>query len=594
MKKVEDCLMKDELQLSAIKRFFCIFLYISMVLSLVGCGQNSNVPQITEITPAQTEAEQTEQTRDPLEEYLSKAQALIDGEAWDAATAVLEQAWVIEEDIRITQMLDQIEQMRPIPLDVIVSVGEISLKSGNAEIHDISAVLRQDGFVRYTVDYTATEGMLFQMEGIGLDHTSAFSTKGGRDSFVFEIQGTDLRAIGRKFKLFVGFSRSDCFYADVFTNWPEDVSSASYVCTLRQGDTVPINGCQIHSVTAQAVDQNLLYCNLDYTAPRPGMDILVSIGGREPFCWKWTDSGRRQCAFLLNRKDVQPGDDVHVRITSDIASNKGTSVDFTVEDFVLPDNFKTDVIREVESIPYGESNCIKGATYQTHCVSAQLIQSGMVRFLISYTAPDGIDEISMCAFSFVNGTTKGYPVVGQMGKSDIAEIYIPLEDLCSSAETHLKISGPTDREYYEVVISHAWYRNATEGIPVSEPVALPFTVTEQPSSGDYAFHSCTAQLLNNGYVRLQISFTAPEHIQCYLMDIRRSIDINCSTGSQSGEQNIVVDIPPDAPLNGGILGLRCNWLGGRGQIMYVDIDASAFYGKRQNTPTINIQVLYPA
>ena len=167
------------------KRLLCIVLCISMLLSLIGCGQAETTPMQSEVMP--TETSQTEATQVAVESYLAIAQGFIDKEDFDSAIAVLEQAKGIAEDARIDDLLAQIDQMRSIPLDVVFSVDSSGLKSGTAQIHSVTATERHDGFVRFVIDYTATKGMYFRVGGVRLDYTGNFLTTGMRDIFSFEM-----------------------------------------------------------------------------------------------------------------------------------------------------------------------------------------------------------------------------------------------------------------------------------------------------------------------------------------------------------------------------------------------------------------------
>ena len=105
-------------------RLLCVILCLSMILSLVGCGQ-------AETTPTKSETAPTEETQVAVESFLAIAQGFIDKEDFDSAIAVLEQAKELADDPRIEDMLAQIEEMRATPLDVVVNTEDDFLKSGS-------------------------------------------------------------------------------------------------------------------------------------------------------------------------------------------------------------------------------------------------------------------------------------------------------------------------------------------------------------------------------------------------------------------------------------------------------------------------------
>ena len=347
------------------------------------------------------------------------------------------------------------------------------------QIHKVSAVERHDGFVRFTIDYTASEGMYIQILGTGLDYISPFHTHEGRDSFVFELPATDLRAIERKFRIVYAFSNSDQFYMDLLTNWPGDAMTAATNITLHPGDTKPVSGCEIHSITVQAVDEKWLYYSVDYTAPRSGMSVSVSIGDQEPFYTMGTDKGRQQFAFLLDRKDALTEKAFHVRITSGRASNNGASVEFDSEDYIVPEALSAEPVREVRNLPYAVNNTLTGgAYYQVHEVTAQILKSGLVCYQFDYTAHEDIQFIYSISHGFVNGSNKTYPVLGGTPESGTAKIYITLQELQDSKETFFRFECTTFRGMFELNISHNWYNATTEGEPVGEALSLPFNVNK--------------------------------------------------------------------------------------------------------------------
>ena len=128
------------------KRLLCVILCISMILSLVGCGQ-------AESTPTQTTGVLTEETQVAVDSYLAIAQGFIDKEDFNSAIAVLEQAQAIADDERITALLAEIDAMQGTELDVELFTNAEYLQTGSVEIHSVAAQERNDGAVRYTIEY---------------------------------------------------------------------------------------------------------------------------------------------------------------------------------------------------------------------------------------------------------------------------------------------------------------------------------------------------------------------------------------------------------------------------------------------------------
>lgn len=318
------------------------------------------------------------------------------------------------------------------------------------------------------------------------------------------------------------------------------------------------------------------------------------MGDRAPELVNWTDSGRRENSFYVSRKALKPGEEACLILTSSLSSDRFVSAYFSPEELAIPENFQTWVLREAQNIPFGANY----SDYQVGLVSAQVLQSNMVLFRVPYTAPEDMTQMNGGAHTFLNGVVKCYPFLddGLLGRTGTIRFYVPLEDLEKSEDIIVSLGDIDDRKPCEINISNAWYRNITEGTPAGEPVALEFQVSEVPTVGEYSFQSCTAQRLNNGYVRLRLDYTSPAHCEAYLMNTNRSYDVNCSSGSADGPQSAVVDIPPDAPLQSGTLGFRCNWLRMMTEgLLYVDIDVSPFFGgDNQRTAAIVPREIVPS
>lgn len=332
---------------------------MAMILSLIGCGQAETTTTWSEEMP--TEATPTETTQVPVESFLAIAQGFIDKEDFDSAIAVLEQAKAVAEDERIDEMLAQIEEMRSIPLDVVLSINRNGLKSSSVEIHSVTAVQRHDGFVRFVIDYTATQGMFFLVGGMRLDYTGNFRTTGMRDIFSFEMPAADLRSIGREILVSITNSNKDMLVMQCVVSWPGDSKSSAVEIPLRQGSNAALSGCEIHSVNVHALDETRLYFNVEYTAPRPGMYVTVNAGDEEPFYYGYTDNGRRQFAFIADRTIVEASEVLHLSIRENETSQNGTAVEMHRSDYQLPPALAPTPAGPARELDYGAY--IPGGSY---------------------------------------------------------------------------------------------------------------------------------------------------------------------------------------------------------------------------------------
>lgn len=91
------------------KRMICILMCFALLLPLLGCG----VPEEPATVPAGTQPPVVPETLSVLESYLEIARGFIDSGEYSHAFAVLELAWELEEDPRITAMQDEIKRLDP-------------------------------------------------------------------------------------------------------------------------------------------------------------------------------------------------------------------------------------------------------------------------------------------------------------------------------------------------------------------------------------------------------------------------------------------------------------------------------------------------
>lgn len=265
------------------RRVLRLVLCAAMLLPLFGCGKEETVEPSSESAVAG--AAQTE--IDPVEAALAAARADVEQRQYDSAAEILEQAMEYSADSRLPDLLEQVEEQATVPLDVAVSQDASALKTGVAEFYSVTAVQRRDGAVRFTVEYAADYDMHFLFQGAGLDYASTAPMTG---SFSFEFSASDLRAMGNTFQLFLGHSQGDSVYANIYVTLPGDGSTLAAPFTLRPGESS--GGGVINAITGQAVDDDLIFCSLTYTAPSPLW--LISPRTRSCKAEPW-DSGATGC-----------------------------------------------------------------------------------------------------------------------------------------------------------------------------------------------------------------------------------------------------------------------------------------------------------
>lgn len=573
------------------KRLLCIILCISILSSLAGCGQadSAAATAASEEPPAQA-------TQAAVDSYLAIAQGFIDKEDFDSAIAVLEQASELWEDSRIADLLEQIEDMRSTLLDVVVSQEPVNLRDGAVTIHSVAAWERHDGFVEYSVDYTATEGLYIWLKGDGLDYECNFTTSGSRETFVFEIPSEQVRAMDKEFRLFIGLSMDNAFFMDLVTNWPDDIRTAATPIPLQAGSLPVMKGCEIHSVSVHALDETRLYYNVDYTAPMGAMHVEAKLDNDVPFFVCGTESGRAQFAFIADRKAVESAKVLQISIRENENGTSGAAVELLLDSYTLPPAQTADPVGELKIPDYNLHHTLKGYEYQLTGCTAQILGTGFVHYQIGYVAEEGVSSLS---HGFTHGSIKIYPVIGVDGTaSGTAEIYVPLEDVYNSTEVKIRFSGRSMRENYELSIPNTWINQNTDGNPVGSAQTLPFDFWANPDPEKYDFHGCTAQPLDNGWIRFTFSYNSPEHLDCYLLDNTNSLDLPFSSGATPGQQNVTLDLPADTYAQDNKILFRANLYNdrnGRVNYMAADIDASSVLsGGRETMTMVSVNVLAPA
>ena len=481
--------------MNVFKRLICIMLCASMLLSLAGCGQTDSTAM---------EGSAPEATQVAAESYLSIAQGFIDKGDYDSAIAVLTQAQELLEDERIAALLAEIQSTE---LNVTVLPISDTLQPDSVEIHSVSAQERS-GMVRYTVDYSAPEGLLVHLSNGRLDQRLDVKTAGKRETIVFEMKEQDVRDLEGSFFVRFGSTETEFCLVRVDTAWPGEE----------------------RSVVALAADELPEAFEPGYWLGSDTEGMLESIwvtdaGAQWQFTVSHTMQGDPETAVSLSSgsgSQMVPEE----AITEDPQNN---TFSFGIPKETLTEleavfvgigshengyfNYRIDYpfqIQETAGIPVGEpvqtgysvEDELKSGSYEIHDVTAQRLNNGYVRFVVDMTLSA---DMTISAFLIVDAQKQG----GNQFLSEIPSgegrkqycLDIHEELLQKSGYLFLYVmSGRNDRDRFFLNIPHGCITAASKGTAVSDAVEIPVFEVENTDREQYQFHGCKAQVLNNGSV----------------------------------------------------------------------------------------------
>lgn len=563
------------------KQAACLILCFVLTLPLFGCGQASTAP-------TQTAAEPTEVTENPVDSYLASAQSFLDQEDYDAATALLEQAKEISEDGRIEEMLLQIEELRSTPLNVLFRVDSSNLKSGTVEVHSVTAFRRPDGIVKFVIDYTATEGMYFLVGDAKLG-----STTGTRDIFSFEMPAADLPSTDEKILVTIAQSPSDMCVMECMVTDPPAVPAQELGYSVFN-DAFD-GGYQISSCTGEILHNGIVHYKIAYSAVEGvsvdlGLNNYDDDGFESPqSCTIFGADGAASgtADILIPLEDAQACDAVLVLLLS---PHFGETEDFY--DVCYGINIPNDWLSLTDGMPLGEAvelpsfvGEIRGeAPYTFHSCTAQPLDNGYIRFSIDYTAPEHLSG----AFTYYLAPHDNhsldkvlYFASGREGRQSVA-LDIPADEITPDGLMSFVMWDPWSQEDNVIVVAieaapvlPANRLTVTEGTPSGEAVELFSKVCHNDNKAQYAFHGCTAQPLDNGYIRFAMDYTAPEHQlgRFTYNDKQNPVQEAAFVSTQTGRQSIVMDIPANDIRPDVFFSVAEHGLG-----MYVAINAAPVMG----------------
>lgn len=368
-----------------IKRLLCWILCISMVLSLAGCGMN--------------DATTAQETQVAADSYLAIAKEFIDQEDFGSAIAVLEQAAVLSDDPRILEMLHSIQN-----IEITYSVNDM-LYEGSVEIHDCSAVRQKDGDIRYTISYTASEGMSVAVidppNGEKMYSILETRTTGEQDAIIFELNKEDAKSLS---EIAVVFDSS--FFLQITNPWAEETESsktAPAITTEEKPDDPGMKSgyitenhlkegtAEVFGCTIWKLDNGNVRYELDYYVPA-GMTVSAfdppdakKINIRKE---GFTTGNREQFTFEIESATLDEINAITIAFVSQDLND--AYYVFLENNLYLASVTDGKPVGEPETGEVHTESQLKSGTVEISDCQIQNLSNGYIRHTIAFCAPAGM------------------------------------------------------------------------------------------------------------------------------------------------------------------------------------------------------------
>lgn len=479
------------------QRIAASILLLFLAAALAGCGSTPPPVETTQPAPATTAPAETVVSP---EEYLDSARALLADGDRDAAIALLEQALAETEDARLRELLEELTA--PVPL-----VLEYTDRSGGAvTVHSFTAEETYTRKVRYTLDYTAPEGLTVMIVGGLLNHTLPdFTTTGQRGQLVFEVDAQDI--LRMKGELQVRFRPSEgvACVLDVKTLWPEQIQSTFEISYLMM-DHNRTGNALVHSFLLRD-DGERCHFTVGYTAVE-GLEVTGKIETPEVTQSFWeepflTEGGVGTLEFDIDKALLADGKYMEVCFTDESGNWVAAGFDFPLRLRRTLEQPQTDPV-----YPGWLPSSGWGAEFEVHDCYYQPLSNGYVRFTLDITTPGGcfVSILAMGGGDEVQDQYLSLPG-RQQYVSDI-----PLETLASCRSLSVLVAKPGSLGRYLEIPCGAFA--CSDAAPVAEPTGLECRV----SGMDASLLSATVEPLDNGSLRYTLTVQAEESLRAAFFD----------------------------------------------------------------------------
>lgn len=489
----------------------------------------------------------TEPAIDPAAPFLEMAQSFVDQEDYDGAIAVLEQALETVDDPRLYTMLEEVNALREIPLTVAFSQVSSTLAEDELVVYNITAVHLHNSQVRYTLTYSAPEGMKPQLWGRNLFHIFPGETAGGLETITFEIADADVRKMSGQFQLAFAIPELHQAVFDVYTLWPGEVRQtqeesaeenrlSSFALSYWYMDVYENAGFKVNSFWVDDDGENSHFA-LEYTAQK-AMEVNGYIGNEANENQLWTKQiqiGDGRLEFSVSNEDIARNTFLAVILTGDGGEAVDMSLDLPLKMLHTSGNPVGDPI----DLGYTLQKNWNSDAYQIHSLTAVKLDNGYVRYALDMTLPkEAYFTVNTFDLQYVGTTILSTTTATgrQMFYVDILQ-----DALQESVETTILLCEMVSRYENLITIPNSWITAMTEGVPISDPVELTWGAE---GAEDYMGRSFTVQALDNDHYRFTMEFTAPGNQHCGVFDLPNgdNVKLKWITAAGQTEHTIVFDV----------------------------------------------------
>ena len=429
----------------------------------------------------------------------------------DSAVSLLEETLSQKEEPQLRQLLTEITA--PTPLTLTYSTDDESA----IVIHSLSAEESYQKQVRFTLEYTAPEGLLLQIRGKTIPcHHPEVLTSGQNSRLSFEMDAADLQKLNDQLQVLFSTPTDQVHTLDIHVHRTEEKTSqplSVYEINYLMMDHNRTENAQVTSFQIADRD-NSYHFTVEYTAIA-GLTITGLLETTDTTLFFWdqpliTEGGAGILEFDIEKELFSAGKYMEVCFTAENGQWVAAGFDF-------PMMFRR-TLAETQTEPYHPTYALS-STWQSgkctlHDCYSQTLDNGYTRFTLDLTASS-----SSFVSVFANSGSADKMLSQFMTSGERQQFVFDVSNatLASAKSLSVLVAAPRSRgQYFE--IPTAPYAACTDSKPVADPIALEFFIIEQPRNRDFQVLGGTVQPLENGCFRYCLEIFAEDAMRCSIFD----------------------------------------------------------------------------
>ena len=462
------------------------------------------------------------------------------------------------------------------------TANELPESCGDAVIHSYTYQELDNGFLRFTMDYTVPEGLNIYIfdppNGDLISMWGSGTTSPGRDTLRFDIPADDLLSAeglnvnfyNESGNCFVFFSSDMPGSREMFELTSGIPCGAEHDIDYMFTDELPdgYDPAFIHSYTYQELDNGCLRFAMDCTMPE-GLSVFVFDPPNGDLIGMWgsgtTSPDRSTIRFDIPADDLQSVEG----LTVNFYDENGSYFIFFSADSLFPQSsgvFEFNLTNGAPSGPaesfgfdFGRLNVTPDMIGTIHSCTAQGLDNGYTRITVQFTVPGGL---------WLSATDRpalrqlfSDPSVMTSAQLSVLQFDISNEDLAATSAVNIIFNyGPgSPRQGYAFVLMicpHAYTPDPSQAVIVMHPTdGTPDGDMEdirvyEVNHWDAKIYNGKRQHLDNGHTRFTFRISVPAG--CYIRVTREQMLFDYYTanvGTSAANTALQVDIP-DSALEG--------------------------------------------